>query len=145
MEELVFRGLVYRIIEDWKGSGIALIVSSIIFQLPHFTNPNEALLPAILGILFGLATAVMYAYTRRLWLPFAFHFGWNIAQPALGTTLSGIGDFDLLVDAKLNGPELLTGSAFGIEDSLMSMLVLVILFWIFYQKIIKAGLWVNRK
>ena len=145
LEELVFRGLVYRILEDWKGSGIALIVSSIIFQLPHFTNPNEALLPAILGILFGLATAVMYAYTRRLWLPFAFHFGWNIAQPALGTTLSGIDEFDLLVDAKMNGPELLTGSAFGIEDSLMSMLVLIILFWIFYRKIIKAGLWVDRK
>ncbi len=103
-----------------------------VFQLPHFMNPNEYFLPAILGVLFGLVTAVMYASTRRLWLPFTFHFTWNLAQPFFGTSLSGIDEFPTMINARMEGPELLTGSAFGIEDSLLSFGVLVVLFGVFY-------------
>ena len=135
LEELIFRGIIFKILENWKGTIIALIASASIFQIPHFMNPHEGLLPAILGVLFGVVTALMYANTKRLWLPFAFHFGWNLAQPTLGTTLSVINDFEILFQAKIDGPEILTGSAFGIEDSIISMLALVILIIIYYQNI----------
>ena len=140
LEELIFRGIIFKILENWKGTIIALIASASIFQIPHFMNPHEGLLPAILGVLFGVVTALMYANTKRLWLPFAFHFGWNLAQPTLGTTLSVINDFEILFQAKIDGPEILTGSAFGIEDSIISMLALVILIIIYYQKLIRKKL-----
>ena len=144
LEEIVFRGVILHTIEKWKGTTIALIASSIIFQLPHFMNPNEGFLPAVLGMLFGAATGLLYLHTRRIWLPFAFHLGWNLAQPFFGTTLSGIGGFDILFTANMEGPELLTGSAFGIEDSLLSMLCLVIMIIIYCRSVVKSGLWVRR-
>lgn len=144
LEELVFRGLVFTIIENWKGSTVALFASSLIFQVPHFMNPHEGVLPATLGVLFGMATALMYMDTRKLWLPIAFHFSWNIAQPILGTTLSGIGDFDVLLVAQIEGPELITGSEFGVEDSLVAMLALVALNIYYYFRVKKKNLWVKH-
>ena len=139
MEEVVFRGLLLNTLEKWKGTNLALFVSAIIFQLPHFMNPHEAALPALGGFLFGVATGCMYTATRRLWVPFAFHLGWNIAQPFFGTTLSGIGGFNFLFQTNITGPELLTGSAFGIEDSLLSILTLMLLSLYYYRQTRKKG------
>lgn len=141
LEELVFRGLMFRILREWKGTAIALIASSIVFQLPHFMNPHENFFSALLGVLFGLVCAILYVQSQKLWLPFAFHLGWNIAQPLWGTTLSGIEDFDLVIVAKLEGPRIWTGSAFGIEDSVLSMAALVILFLVYYRLVRRKGLW----
>ncbi|MTI21504.1 CPBP family intramembrane metalloprotease, partial [Fulvivirga sp. RKSG066] len=135
LEELVFRGLIFTIIEKWKGTTVALFASSILFQLPHFMNPHEDILPATLGVLFGMATAYMYIDTRTLWLPIAFHFSWNIAQPILGTTLSGISEFDAVLITQIDGPELITGSAFGVEDSLVAMLSLIAIIAYYHIKI----------
>lgn len=125
-EELIFRGLMLRILAGWKGVPAALITSSLVFQLPHFFNPNEAPLSAVLGVLFGLLCGALYLYSGRLWLPISFHLGWNLAQPFFGTTLSGIDDFANLLNSELTGPELLTGSAFGVEDSLISLATILI-------------------
>ena len=133
LEEIIFRGLVFRIMEQWKGPIVALIVSSLIFQLPHFMNSHTGFLPGLLGVLYGLVVALMYADTRRLWLPIAFHFGWNIAQPVLGTTLSGVSEFTTLTETRLEGPELIVGSGFGVEVSIFSFMVLVIL-GVYYVK-----------
>lgn len=140
LEELVFRGLFFRILWKWKGLWPAILISSVAFQLPHFMNPHEHFLPAILGVIFGIAHALMYVRSKGIWLPFAFHVGWNLAQPTWGTTLSGIDEFPLLVQSEMNGPELLTGSAFGIEDSLLSMAALVGLSVILYLQSSKRGL-----
>ena len=134
LEEVVFRGLVFRYTEEWKGTHIAIMASAVIFQLPHFMNPHEALLPALLGILFGMAMATMYASTRTLWMPIAFHFAWNAMQPTLGTTLSGIGDFHNLKIAEISGPEIWTGSAFGIEDSIVPIVSCILISIYFYRK-----------
>ncbi len=74
LEEIIFRGLIFRLLENWKGPIAALLTSSLIFQIPHFMNLHTGISPAILGVLFGVVTGLMYAYTRRLWLPIAFHF-----------------------------------------------------------------------
>lgn len=144
LEEIVFRGIVFKVLEKWKGTALALIVSAIIFQLPHFMNPHEAFLPAVLGVLFGLFHGLMYIDSRRLWLPVAFHAGWNLAQPFFGTTLSGIDGFGNFYFSEMAGPELLTGSAFGVEDSLLSMFGLLILSVIYFVRIKKKGRWVKN-
>lgn len=66
LEEIIFRGLIFRILEKWKGPIMALLISSLIFQIPHFMNLHTGISPAILGVLFGVVTGLMYAYTRRL-------------------------------------------------------------------------------
>ena len=64
-----------------------------------------------------------YMLTRRLWLPMGIHAAWNFTQgeifdvPVSGTDSHG------LVDAKLQGPALLTGGGFGLEASLISIII----------------------
>jgi len=135
LEEIVFRGLLFRLLEKWKGPILAILFSSIIFQLPHFMNSHTGIIPAFLGVLFGLVMALMYAHTRRLWLPIAFHFAWNITQPALGTTLSGVTEFTPLSKAKLHGPEIFIGNDFGIETSLFSFASLLIVGGYYFWKL----------
>jgi len=144
LEEIIFRGLCFRLIEKWKGSIIALIVSAMIFQLPHFMNSHTGILPGILGVLFGLVLALIYADTKRLWVPIAFHFGWNLAQPVLGTTLSGVSEFTSLTDAQLNGPELFIGSGFGVEVSLFSFVLLFTIGIYYLKRLIEKGYFENR-
>ena len=134
LEEIIFRGLIFRKLEQWKGPITALMVSSLIFQIPHFMNLHSGISPAILGVLFGVVTGLMYAYTRRLWLPIGFHFAWNLVQPIFITTLSG-GKFISLFEAQLEGPELIIGSEFGLEVSIFSFAFLFIIGGYYYSKL----------
>ena len=134
LEEIIFRGLIFRLLENWKGPTTALFVSSLIFQIPHFMNLHTGISPAILGVLFGVVTGLMYAYTRRLWLPIAFHFSWNLVQPIFIKTLSG-GEFVSLFESELEGPELLIGSEFGLEVSIFSFGSLLTIGLYYYAKL----------
>jgi len=64
-----------------------------------------------------------YMLTRSLWLPIWLHAAWNFTQgeiydiPVSGTEVQG------LVDARLVGPPLLTGNGFGLEASIIAILV----------------------
>ncbi|MGB5820684.1 MAG: CPBP family intramembrane glutamic endopeptidase [Saonia sp.] len=139
MEEIFFRAILYRILENWIGTYIALFIISILFELPHVFNDNVTLLSVVLGLLFGFAHGIMYTYTQRIWLPFAFHLGWNFAQPFYGSNLSGIEDVGSIIKATFNGPELITGSIYGIEDSILSILLLLLVCIVFLFLSIKEG------
>jgi uncharacterized protein len=123
-EELIMRGVVFRLLEQWLGSGIALAFSSILFGLIHLTNPAATLLGALAiavetGLLFGGA----YLLCRNLWLPIGIHFGWNLAESVIfGAHDSGL-PLPGLFSIPVHGSELMTGGAFGPEASLPAMLV----------------------
>jgi hypothetical protein len=58
-EELVFRGVLQRLLERWLdfgGSGhiAGLIASNVIFGLLHFLTPTYALLAGLMGLYFGV-------------------------------------------------------------------------------------------
>jgi len=123
-EEIVFRGVVYRRLDERLGTTIALVVSAAAFGLVHAGNPgaNWASTLAIAlesGVLLGLA----YAATRSLWLPIGLHFGWNFTEGGIfGAAVSG-GQNSGLINAPLAGPPLITGGAFGPEASLAALVV----------------------
>lgn len=132
LEEVLFRTILYRVIENWKGTLIALVVISFAFEIPHIFNNNVSFLSVILGLLFGFAHGIMFTYTKRIWLPFAFHLAWNFAQPFYGSNLSGLDTVGYIFKAKFNGPLILTGSVYGIEDSILSIVFLFIICFIFF-------------
>jgi membrane protease YdiL (CAAX protease family) len=123
-EELVFRGILFRWIEDFGGSWFALLATSAFFGAAHLHNPNASAIAAV-GIAFeaGIMLGAAYMLTRSLWFPMGLHAAWNFAQgeiwdiPVSGTKSHG------LVDAQLSGPPLLTGNGFGLEASLIAMVV----------------------
>ena len=139
LEEIMFRAILYRILENWLGTYIALAIISVSFELPHVFNDNVTFLSIVLGLIFGFAHGIMYTYTKRIWLPFAFHLAWNFAQPFYGSNLSGIEDVGNIFSSTFNGPKLLTGSIYGLEDSILSIILLSIVSIIFLYASIQQG------
>ncbi|GAA2426656.1 CPBP family intramembrane glutamic endopeptidase [Streptomyces glaucus] len=123
-EELMFRGLLFRLVERGLGTYIALALSGALFGAAHLLNENATVLGAVaIAVEAGGMLAAAYAATRSLWLPIGLHFGWNFAEAGIfGTEVSGSGATHGLLDASTSGPELITGGEFGPEASVYSML-----------------------
>ncbi|TWV34528.1 CPBP family intramembrane metalloprotease [Streptomyces misionensis] len=123
-EELMFRGLLFRLVERGLGTYIALALSGVVFGAVHLLNKDATLLGGIaIAIEAGGMLAAAYAATRSLWLPIGLHFGWNFAESGIfGTEVSGNGDTHGLLDASTSGTKLITGGEFGPEASVYSVL-----------------------
>lgn len=120
MEELAFRGILFRIVEERWGTWLALGLTAALFGLAHGTNPGATVWSVTAIVLTaGVVLGAAYALTRRLWLPIGLHFAVNFAQEGLfGLPVSGKAGHGL-VEGSLSGPELLTGGQFGIEASVL--------------------------
>ncbi|MET9499417.1 CPBP family intramembrane glutamic endopeptidase [Streptomyces sp. NPDC006552] len=123
-EELIFRGLLFRLVERGLGTYLALALSAAVFGASHLLNEDASLLGALaIAIEAGGMLAAAYAATRSLWLPIGLHFGWNFAESGIfGTEVSGNGATHGLLDASTSGPRLITGGEFGPEASVYAVL-----------------------
>ena len=123
-EEIMLRGLFFRIIENWLGSWVALVLSAALFGALHLGNPNASLLAgAAIAIEAGVMLAAIYMVTRRLWAAIGLHAAWNFTQGGIfGIAVSGFDVKGVLVP-RITGPELLTGGEFGAEASLPAILI----------------------
>ncbi len=123
-EEIVFRGIVFRILQEKTGSYAALLISGLLFGAMHLGNPNATLSSALMiaieaGILLGAA----YIYSGTLWLPIGLHFGWNFTQSGIfSANTSGMELPPGLLQISLEGPDWLTGGAFGPEAAIQTVL-----------------------
>ncbi|MBK7700283.1 MAG: CPBP family intramembrane metalloprotease [Bacteroidetes bacterium] len=121
-EEILMRGIVFRITEEKLGSYFALFISAILFGAMHLGNPNSSLTAALgLAIQAGLLLASAYIYSRNLWFPIAIHFAWNFTQSAIfGANVSGNSISKTLITSKIEGAEWFTGGQFGPEGSIQA-------------------------
>lgn len=122
-EELLFRGVLFRSVEDMFGSWISLIVSSAVFGIVHLLNPAGTITGAIyISIEAGLLLAAAYMLTHRLWLSIGFHMSWNYVQSAIfsGIVSGGVTDPGL-IRSNIKGPDVLTGGSFGLESSVIAL------------------------
>lgn len=138
VEDLFHRGLIVRVIENWLGSHIAIFIAMLV-ELQHISNPNFKLFDLILYLIWGFTMAMMFIYTKRIWLPYFFHIGWNFSQPFYGSNLTGLNDMGSIIQSKFTGPELLTGGAFGIENSIFTLSFLLFIGIVFYYLAKKEG------
>lgn len=119
VEDLFHRGLIVRVMENWLGTNIAMVIAMLV-ELQHIYNPNSNLFSFFYYLVWGFTMAMMFIYTKRIWLPYFFHIGWNFAQPFYGSNLTGTNDMGSIIQSKFTGPELLTGGAVGIEGSIFA-------------------------
>ena len=124
MEELLFRGILFRWLEEFGGSWFALALTSALFGLGHIFNPNATALSAFaIALEAGVLLGGAYMLTRNLWLTMGIHAAWNFTQGEIfDVPVSGI-DQHGLVEAQLSGPNILSGGAFGLEASLIAMIL----------------------
>ena len=122
-EELVFRGVFFRSVEDMLGSWISIVASSLLFGFLHLLNPGATVFGATyISIEAGLILAAAYLVTRRLWICIGLHMGWNGVQSAVFSgTVSGGFTAPGLIRSTIEGPDLLTGGSFGMEGSVFAL------------------------
>jgi hypothetical protein len=123
-EEVALRGIIFRIVEEWLGTWIALAFSALLFGFLHLGNPNSSLLAAVaIAIEAGILLGAVYMVTRRLWAAIGLHAGWNFTLGSVyGGAVSG-GESEGLLISKFTGPDIMTGGAFGVEASIVTMVV----------------------
>jgi uncharacterized protein len=123
-EEIVFRGVVFRLLEKALGTTIALVLSAGAFGLIHAGNTGATWVSTLaIALESGALLGLVYVLTRSLWMPIGLHFGWNFTEGGIfGAAVSG-GQNTGLVVAPLSGPPLLTGGEFGPEASIVAMAV----------------------
>lgn len=139
VEDLFHRGLIVRVCENWLGTHLTLVIAMLVELQQHFYNPNFNLFSHLLTLTWGFTMAMMFVYTKRIWLPFFFHIGWNFSQPFYGSNLSGLNDMGSIIQSKFNGPELITGGAVGIEDSIITLSFLLFIGIALYYLAKKEG------
>lgn len=124
VEELIFRGILFRWIEEFGGSWAALAITSALFGLVHIANDNATWFSSFtIAVEAGLMLGGAYMLTRSLWAPIGLHFGWNVTQGLVWDVPVSGNDVDGLVDARLVGDPLISGGAFGLEASVIALVV----------------------
>lgn len=127
VEEMLMRGIFFKVVEQSAGSWLALLASGLLFGAMHLVNDNISLLGIANIAASGVFFAAAFLLTGRLWLCAALHAGWNFAQDGIfSLAVSGHQVKQGLLVTELSGPDWLTGGAFGIEGSAVD-LVLVLL------------------
>ncbi|MEE4491043.1 CPBP family intramembrane glutamic endopeptidase [Streptomyces sp. BE230] len=146
-EELLFRGVLFRLVEERAGTWIALTLTAALFGLAHLFNPDADLWGAVaIAIEAGGMLGAAYAATRTLWLPIGVHFGWNFAASGIfSTEVSGNDTQQGLLDAATSGPRLITGGAFGPEGSVYSVVFGAVLTAVFMWLAHRRGHVVPRR
>ena len=124
-EEIIFRGVLFRWIDEKWGFMVALIVSALLFGLIHISESNATLWSSIaIAVEAGLLLGAAYKYSGTLWLPIGIHWAWNFTQGNIfGFEVSGKDIGVSLLNATVNGPDWLTGGAFGAEASVIPVVL----------------------
>lgn len=128
-EEVVSRAWLLPQLASRTNLKLAVLISSIFFTLLHMGNSGLTPLSLMNLFLFGVAMALYLLKTDTVWGVAGIHGAWNFAQGNL---------FGILVSGQQSGTSLmiflpqgdqgwLSGGYFGIEGSIMTSLVLLLL------------------
>lgn len=120
-EELLFRGIIYRLIRDRWNYGIALIISSLIFGFVHQLNDNATFWSsASIAITSGFLLGTTYEYYNAIWVPIGMHWAWNFTEGSIfGCPVSGYNELVPIIKPIIQGNKYLTGGEFGPEASVI--------------------------
>ncbi|MGO4702346.1 CPBP family intramembrane glutamic endopeptidase [Dyella sp. 2RAB6] len=123
-EEILFRGVLFRIVEEGLGTWWSLAISALFFGAVHLNNPGAtAWSSAAIAIEAGILLGLLYHVTRSLWICAGMHLAWNVLQGTVfGIAVSGLPPDGFLV-ARMTGPAWLSGGDFGAEASVVALLV----------------------
>ncbi len=125
LEEVVFRGILFRLTERHAGTVRALAVQAVLFGALHLFNDGTSWMTVVSVTLLGALWAAIFVYTRNLWVVVAHHAAWNLTIFVSGVPLSGQEAWRRLapLQSSVEGPAWWTGGGFGPEDSVLNVLL----------------------
>lgn len=125
LEEILFRGILFRILQNWLGSWIALALSVVFFVLAHMGNEGATLIGMASVAAAGMLLSAAYMATQRLWLSIGIHIGWNFTQGGLFSVPVSGHSGQGMIQGALSGPTWLTGGVFGVEGSIFAVIAVL--------------------
>lgn len=133
-EEVATRGWLLTRIAARANLPLAIAISSSLFGFLHLGNSGVTFLSVLNIVLDGVLAGFLLVYTDSIWLVVAQHGTWNYVQGnLLGFQVSGTGaDASIFSFTMGDGPDWLTGGAFGAEGSIITTLVLFVSLVIVY-------------
>jgi membrane protease YdiL (CAAX protease family) len=140
-EEVLFRGVLFRIIEEKIGTYLSMLLTGAVFGAMHLFNEDATLWGALaIAVEAGFMLAACFAATRNLWVPIGLHLAWNFLLAGIfSLTSSGNGLGKGLLDVTFSGPEIFTGGEFGPEGGVAAVGAGVLLTVIFLAMAHRRG------
>ncbi|WP_095011643.1 CPBP family intramembrane glutamic endopeptidase [Tsuneonella mangrovi] len=124
VEEVMFRGILFRYLEDFGGSWFALAATSALFGVAHIMNPNATWFSSLaIAVEAGVLLGGAYMLTRSLWLSIGLHFGWNVTQGFVFDVPVSGNEVDGVLAAHPAGSVWLSGGEFGLEASAVALAI----------------------
>lgn len=125
-EEIICRGWALTYLAKRHSILFAIVISGIIFVLPHMGVEGFDLLTAINIFLIGTLFAIIFLKYDNIWVNGTVHATWNFLMgPIFGLDVSGFSTLSILKLSKLS-PNILNGGTYGPESSLIVTIVVVI-------------------
>lgn len=127
-EELMFRGAALQALEQRWGSWVALAVTALFFGAAHLTVAGADVWSGVaIALEAGVLLGAAFLWRRNMWFVVGLHGAWNAAEQLLGVPVSGHDGGKSLLVAKVHGSEWLVGGAFGLEASIVPVVISVLI------------------
>lgn len=122
-EEIIFRGILFRMIDERYSTMLAFIISSLLFGIIHLTTVDFLTAMAI-SVEAGFMLAAAYKLRNNLWVPIGIHWAWNFFLGSIfGVGVSGISQDACVIIPKITGTYILTGGDNGFEGSIVTFVL----------------------
>lgn len=122
-EELLFRGLALQALEHLWGSRAAIVITSLFFGVAHLGTPGASAWSGLaIALEAGILLGAAFLWRRSIWFVVGLHFAWNTTEQLLGIPVSGHTPEGLFT-VDVHGSALLTGGGFGLEASIVPVLI----------------------
>lgn len=147
IEEFMFRGLLFRILEEQFGTWRAGLGVALLFGVFHAFNPGATLLTILSVSLLGAFWCGIFVASRNLWVVGFNHVAWNLSIFLSGVPLSGQEDWRISAPwaTRVTGPAWLTGASFGPEDSVITIGLLGVVIWLMWRALERRHLIFGRQ
>jgi membrane protease YdiL (CAAX protease family) len=142
LEEILFRGLLFRLSAKIFGTWGALLLTAALFGAAHAANPGATVSSSLaIALEAGILLGTAYTATTRLWLPIGLHIGWNFTEGSIfSMSISGTTAQSGMIQGTLSGSQILTGGQFGPEASIVAVLVCLAAALFLLRRTVKLGL-----
>jgi len=125
VEELTVRGYMIPLIAKDFHFMAAILLSSLVFAVLHMANAHFTWLSFANIFLGGYLLGLIFYKKQELYTPLGLHWIWNYFQGnVLGFGVSGF-QVESILSISQNGPDWLTGGEFGLEGSVVTTTILL--------------------